>query len=107
MIFQLELHGSVRCVICARSAFEVVIHFYVGMVGAEVLGALDTCILMKIRIVEHGTSHKDCTSWPQRGAILKRDAQVISHSMARQYPLVFRNASGVNLWDVDGNRYLD
>ncbi len=44
---------------------------------------------------------------PNARAILKRDAQVISHSMARQYPLVLRNASGVNVWDVDDNRYLD
>jgi 4-aminobutyrate aminotransferase len=27
--------------------------------------------------------------------------------MARQYPLVLESAKGVNLWDVDGNRYLD
>jgi len=44
---------------------------------------------------------------PNARAILKRDAQVISHSMGRQYPLVLRNANGVNLWDVDDNRYLD
>ena len=27
--------------------------------------------------------------------------------MVREYPLVLHRASGVNLWDVDGNRYLD
>lgn len=44
---------------------------------------------------------------PNARAIIARDAKVISHSLARQYPLVLRNASGINLWDVDGNRYLD
>jgi 4-aminobutyrate aminotransferase len=44
---------------------------------------------------------------PNALAVLKRDAAVISQSMARQYPLVLESAQGVNLWDVDGNRYLD
>ena len=44
---------------------------------------------------------------PNAVAILKRDAAVISQSMARQYPLVLQSAQDVNLWDVDGNRYLD
>ncbi len=44
---------------------------------------------------------------PHAVAILKRDAAVISQSMARQYPFVLQSAKDVNLWDVDGNRYLD
>ncbi|HYA33914.1 MAG TPA: acetyl ornithine aminotransferase family protein [Candidatus Bathyarchaeia archaeon] len=44
---------------------------------------------------------------PEAVAVLERDARVISQSMARQYPLVLKRAEGVNLWDVDGNRYLD
>jgi len=44
---------------------------------------------------------------PNAVAILKRDATVISQSMARQYPLVLQEAQDVNVWDVDGNRYLD
>jgi len=39
--------------------------------------------------------------------ILRRDAGVISPSAAREYPLVLEKAAGMNLWDVDGNRYLD
>ncbi|MDD2473607.1 MAG: acetyl ornithine aminotransferase family protein [Methanoculleus sp.] len=39
--------------------------------------------------------------------VLRRDAAVISRSIVRKYPLVLQKASGVNLWDVDGNRYLD
>ncbi|MGZ8892903.1 MAG: aminotransferase class III-fold pyridoxal phosphate-dependent enzyme [Halobacteriota archaeon] len=44
---------------------------------------------------------------PNAVAVLKRDAEVISQSMARPYPLVLERAQDVNLWDVDGNRYLD
>lgn len=39
--------------------------------------------------------------------VLRRDAAVISPSAVREYPLVLQKASGVNLWDVDANRYLD
>ncbi|KUG19064.1 acetylornithine aminotransferase [hydrocarbon metagenome] len=44
---------------------------------------------------------------PKALAILRRDSRVISQSMVRSYPLVLEKAHGVNLWDVDGNRYLD
>ena len=44
---------------------------------------------------------------PRAREILARDQQVISQCMARDYPLVLDRAGGMNLWDVDGNRYLD
>lgn len=44
---------------------------------------------------------------PKALDILHRDEKVISQSMVREYPLVLQKASGMNLWDVDGNRYLD
>ncbi len=45
---------------------------------------------------------------PKAQAILRRDVGgVISQSMVREYPLVIDRAEGMNLWDVDGNRYLD
>jgi len=44
---------------------------------------------------------------PRARAILERDAEVISQCMVREYPLVLERAEGMNLWDVDGNRYLD
>lgn len=44
---------------------------------------------------------------PKARAILERDNQVISQSMVREYPLVIDPARGMNMWDVDGNRYLD
>ncbi len=44
---------------------------------------------------------------PRAQEILRRDAKVISQSMVREYGLVIERAQGMNLWDVDGNRYLD
>ena len=44
---------------------------------------------------------------PKARTILKRDAEIISQSMVREYPLVLQKAHGINIWDVDGNRYLD
>lgn len=44
---------------------------------------------------------------PKARSILARDSHVISQSMVREYPLVLERAEGMNLWDVDGNRYLD
>ena len=44
---------------------------------------------------------------PRAQGILARDRKVVSQSMVREYPLVLEKASGMNLWDVDGNRYLD
>ena len=44
---------------------------------------------------------------PEAEAVLRRDSRVISQCMAREYPLVLKKAEGLNLWDVDGNRYLD
>ena len=44
---------------------------------------------------------------PRALEILGRDIKVISQSMVRDYPLVIDRASGLNIWDVDGNRYLD
>jgi 4-aminobutyrate aminotransferase len=44
---------------------------------------------------------------PRAIEILARDRRVVSQSMVREYPLVLEKAQGMNLWDVDGNRYLD
>ncbi len=44
---------------------------------------------------------------PKARVILRKDADVISQSMVREYPLVLQKAQGLNLWDVDDNRYLD
>ncbi len=44
---------------------------------------------------------------PKAEAIINRDQKVISPSYPRDYPFVMDHGSGVQVWDVDGNRYLD
>ena len=44
---------------------------------------------------------------PQARAILKRDSKVVSPSYPRDYPFVMSHGEGVEVWDVDGNRFLD
>jgi 4-aminobutyrate aminotransferase len=44
---------------------------------------------------------------PQARAILARDAAVTSPSYPRDYPFVMDHGRGVEVWDVDGNRFLD
>jgi 4-aminobutyrate aminotransferase len=44
---------------------------------------------------------------PKARAILERDARVVSPSYPRDYPFVISHGRGVEVWDVDGNRYLD
>jgi 4-aminobutyrate aminotransferase len=40
-------------------------------------------------------------------ALIKRDSSVISPSYPRGYPFVMDHGSGTEVWDVDGNRFLD
>jgi len=44
---------------------------------------------------------------PRARAILARDASVTSPSYPRDYPFVMDHGRGVEVWDVDGNRFLD
>jgi len=44
---------------------------------------------------------------PKARALLARDAATISASYARDYPFVMDHGLGTEVWDVDGNRYLD
>jgi 4-aminobutyrate aminotransferase len=44
---------------------------------------------------------------PKARAIIERDAQVISPSYTRSYPLVVARGEGAIVEDVDGNRFLD
>ena len=44
---------------------------------------------------------------PRARALIKRDSAVISPSYPRGYPFVMDHGKGVQVWDVDGNRYLD
>lgn len=44
---------------------------------------------------------------PKARALVKRDQAVISPSYPRGYPFVIDHGLGVEVWDIDGNRYLD
>jgi 4-aminobutyrate aminotransferase len=44
---------------------------------------------------------------PKARAIIKRDHDVISPSYPRAYPFVMDHGKGTEVWDVDGNRFLD
>jgi 4-aminobutyrate aminotransferase len=44
---------------------------------------------------------------PKAKAMIDRDSQVISPSYPRDYPFVMSHGRGTEVWDVDGNRFLD
>jgi 4-aminobutyrate aminotransferase len=44
---------------------------------------------------------------PKARAIIERDQAVISPSYPRGYPFVMDHGRGTEVWDVDGNRFLD
>jgi 4-aminobutyrate aminotransferase len=44
---------------------------------------------------------------PKAKAMIDRDSQVISPSYPRDYPFVMSHGRGMEVWDVDGNRFLD
>lgn len=44
---------------------------------------------------------------PKARAIVERDRAVISPSYPRDYPFVMDHGKGSEVWDVDGNRFLD
>ncbi len=44
---------------------------------------------------------------PMARALIARDALVVSPSYPRDYPFVISHGRGAEVWDVDGNRFLD
>ena len=44
---------------------------------------------------------------PNARAMLARDLSVASPSYPRDYPFVMSHGRGTEVWDVDGNRFLD
>src|SRR3979411_1620929 len=44
---------------------------------------------------------------PKARAVLARDAKVVSPSYPREHPFVMSHVRRVEVWDVDGNRFLD
>ncbi|RPJ72800.1 MAG: aspartate aminotransferase family protein, partial [Acidobacteria bacterium] len=44
---------------------------------------------------------------PKAQALIARDAAVTSPSYPRDYPFAMSHGRGCEVWDVDGNRFLD
>jgi 4-aminobutyrate aminotransferase len=44
---------------------------------------------------------------PKARAMIERDAAVVSPSYPRDYPFAMSHGKGAEIWDVDGNRFLD
>jgi 4-aminobutyrate aminotransferase len=44
---------------------------------------------------------------PKARELLARDSEVVSPSYPRDYPFVMSHGRGAEVWDVDGNRFLD
>lgn len=44
---------------------------------------------------------------PQAQEVVRRDTQVLAPVSGRVYPFVIERGQGCEVWDVDGNRYLD
>ena len=44
---------------------------------------------------------------PKARALVERDSRVVSPSYPRDYPFVMSHGRGAEVWDVDGNRFLD
>jgi 4-aminobutyrate aminotransferase len=44
---------------------------------------------------------------PRARALIARDANVVSPSYPRDYPFAMSHGRGTEVWDVDGNRFLD
>jgi 4-aminobutyrate aminotransferase len=44
---------------------------------------------------------------PKARELIARDALVVSPSYPRDYPFVMSHGKGAEIWDVDGNRFLD
>ena len=53
------------------------------------------------------TQHQDRFAGPKARELLARDALVVSPSYPRDYPFVMSHGKGAEIWDVDGNRFLD
>ncbi len=44
---------------------------------------------------------------PKAKSLVERDRHVVSHSYPRGYPFAMDHGKGTEVWDVDGNRFLD
>ncbi len=53
------------------------------------------------------TRLKTALPGPRASELIARDAAVVSPSYPRDYPFVMSHGRGAEVWDVDGNRFLD
>jgi 4-aminobutyrate aminotransferase len=44
---------------------------------------------------------------PKAQALIARDREVVAHSYVRDYPFAISHGRGAEVWDVDGNRFID
>jgi len=51
--------------------------------------------------------HKTRLPGPKARALIERDREVVSPSYGRDYPFVMSHGRGAEVWDVDGNRFVD
>ncbi len=58
-------------------------------------------------VLEQPTVQKYSVPGPKARAVLARDARSISPAYGREHPFVMSHGRGSEVWDVDGNRYLD
>lgn len=59
------------------------------------------------RVHGDGAEPQPVIPGPRAREIVARDAALMSPSYTRAYPFVMDHGRGVEVWDVDGNRYLD
>jgi 4-aminobutyrate aminotransferase len=67
----------------------------------------DSRILMQRDSNKEGRMPKLNVPGPKAQAIIERDKKVISSSYPRGYPFVMDHGKGVEVWDPDGNRFID
>ena len=53
------------------------------------------------------SEHNSQLPGPKAQALLERDRRVSTPSLPRDYPFVMAKGRGAEVWDVDGNRFLD
>ncbi len=61
----------------------------------------------KTPLTQHEKRVKTKLPGPKAQALLDRDAQVLPASYARDYPFVMDYGRGAEVWDVDGNSFID
>ena len=53
------------------------------------------------------SSSKTTLPGPKAQALIARDREVVAHSYVRDYPFAMSHGRGAEVWDVDGNRFVD